>query len=64
MIDSLAEVELAPGATVIEARPADWKDVLRGSGSDPGARSEPIVAGGDGRGLDSLIVFPGVPGPL
>jgi hypothetical protein len=29
MIDSLAEEELAPGASVLEARPADWKDVLR-----------------------------------
>jgi len=29
MIDSLAEEELAPGASVVEARPADWKDVLR-----------------------------------
>ena len=28
MIDSLAEEELAQGASVVEAHPADWKDVL------------------------------------
>ena len=64
MIDSLAEEKQAPGGLVVEASPAGWKDVLRGSGSGPGARRGSMVAGGDGRGVDSLMVFPGVPGPL
>ena len=45
MIDSLAEEEQAPGALVVEARPAGWKDVLRGIWIGPSS-----AAGTDGRG--------------